>query len=147
MENSTMNDSTFEKLTRSDKRLYGPPKLMICGFGGEAQLKFQKVLGICGLSDIPKVWLNSGHSEILLSDLLLLPDQTGSDQDSTLPRAVIVSGINENQLHALMSTCRKAGMKQSLWAVVTPVSETWRLGNLLTELQAERDYFEKKKKG
>jgi hypothetical protein len=49
--------STFEKVTRSEKILYGPRKLLLCGFGAEAQKKFDTVLGTAGLADVPKVWL------------------------------------------------------------------------------------------
>ena len=73
-----------------------------------------------------------------LSTLLELPDGTGCGHDSTLSRAVIVSGITENQLHSLMSVCRKSGMKQALWAALTPTSETWTLDGLLDELNKER---------
>jgi hypothetical protein len=81
-----------------------------------------------------------------LADLLSLPDQTGADMASDLPRAIIVSGISENQLHGLMTMCRKTGMQQSLWAALTPTSETWPLAQLLTELQAERKALSKRRK-
>ena len=34
-------------------------------------------------------------------------------------------------------------MKPALWAAVTPTSETWTLGQLLEELQAEKVAMEK----
>jgi hypothetical protein len=37
-----------------------------------------------------------------------------------------------------MTLCRKTGMQSSLWAALTPTSETWPLAQLLAELQAER---------
>ncbi|MBI5895900.1 MAG: DUF3783 domain-containing protein, partial [Desulfobacterales bacterium] len=38
----------------------------------------------------------------------------------------------------LMSGCRQAGMRQALWAALTPTSESWPLGQLLKELSTER---------
>jgi ornithine carbamoyltransferase len=101
---------------------------------------------MAGVQDIPVVWANETHDQATLSDLLTLPDQTGADMGSTLPRAIIVSGISENQLHGLMTICRKTGMQQSLWAALTPTSETWPLAQLLTELQAERKALSKRGK-
>jgi hypothetical protein len=39
-----MNDAKFEKVSRSDKTLYGPRKLLLCGFADAAQPKFLTVL-------------------------------------------------------------------------------------------------------
>ena len=72
------------------------------------------------------------------------PADTGTGTDSTLPRAIIVAGINENELHNLMNTCRASGMQPPQWAVLTPVSETWTLRQLVAELEAERAALEKK---
>ena len=63
---------------------------------------------------------------------------------STLPRAVIVSGLTEAQLISLMNVCKKSGMQPALWACLTPVSETWPLQQLLTELAREREAMQKK---
>ncbi len=118
--------------------MYGPEKLLLCGFPAGAQSKFAKVLERSGLAQIPIVWANHENAGQTLSALLELPDGTGSGLDSTLPRAVIVSGITENQLHSLMAVCRKSGMQQALWAALTPTSETWALDQLLGELNKER---------
>jgi hypothetical protein len=45
-----------------------------------------------------------------------------------------------------MTLCRKTGMQQSLWAALTPTSETWPLGQLLSELQAERKALSERRK-
>jgi hypothetical protein len=133
-----MTDGTFEKVQHSDNRMYGPPKLLLCGFPAPAQPKFKSVLKMAGLEDINLLWANETHDGSALADLIALPDGSGSGVGSDLPRAIIVSGITENQLHGLMTLCRKTGMQQSLWAALTPTSETWPLAQLLTELQAER---------
>ena len=38
-----------------------------------------------------------------------------------------------------MAVCRNAGMRQALWATLTPMSETWMLKDLLAELSAEKE--------
>jgi hypothetical protein len=137
--------STFEKVTRSEKILYGPRKLLLCGFGAEAQKKFDAILGTAGMSGVPKVWVATGQGATPLSDLLELADGSGAGLSSALPRAVIVAGITEAQLIGLMSVCRKSGMQPALWAVLTPVSERWTVEQLLAELAREREALQKKK--
>ncbi|MFO7713609.1 DUF3783 domain-containing protein [Desulfosarcina sp.] len=133
-----MTNGAFEKVQHSDNRMYGPPKLLLCGFPASAQPKFMAVLQLAGLQDVARVWANQDHQEETLLALLGLPDGSGGGSGSDLPRAIIVSGITENQLHGLMTVCRKTGMQPPLWAVLTPTSETWPLVRLLAELQAER---------
>jgi hypothetical protein len=133
-----MTDGTFEKVQHSDSRMYGPQKLLLCGFPAPAQPKFLSVLQMAGMQDVAVVWANEANHKETLSALLGLPDGSGAGTGSTLPRAIIVSGITENQLHGLMTVCRKTGMQQPLWAALTPTSERWPLAKLLGELQAER---------
>jgi hypothetical protein len=139
-----MTRAKFEKLSLSDKALYGSRKLLLCGFAATAQPKFMVVLKTAGLDTTPTVWATSEQGETCVGDLLKLPDQTGRGSSSHLSRAVIVSGITQKELHRLMTVCRKSGMKRALWATLTPISETWTLQQLLAELNAERQAFQKR---
>ena len=56
-----------------------------------------------------------------------------------------MAGISENELHRLMTVCKKAGMRNALWAALTPTSETWTLAALLAELSAERRQMQPKR--
>jgi hypothetical protein len=139
------DQAAFEKVSRSDKLLYGPRKLLLCGFGAEAQKKFNSVLGLTGLTDVPRVWVTTPQGGATLAELLALEDGSGAQAASELPRAVIVAGITEAQLIGLMTVCKKSGMQSALWAVLTPVSEQWALAQLLAELAREREALQKKK--
>lgn len=135
-----MTDARFEKLQCSDTPLYGPEKLILCGFPAAARDKMAKVMELAGIPETPVVWADSSHQNLSLGEILALSSaHDGADEAAPLPRAVIVSGITENQLHALMAICRQTGMQQALWATLTPTSERWTLGQLLKELAAERD--------
>lgn len=138
---------TFEKVTASDKPMYGPRKLLLCGFPADAQPKFKTLLKMAGLADLPAIWVAAAQAGLRLTDLLDLADGTGERVSSLLSRAIIVSGITEKELHTLMNACRQTGMKAALWAAVTPTSETWTLEQLLTELEAERTVMKNMKKG
>ena len=82
---------------------------------------------------------------MLLADLLLLPDHSGWGEPSYLPRAVILSGMTENEIHRLMTLNRKVRKQATLWATITPVSENWTLEQLLHELKAEREALSRRK--
>ena len=139
-----MVDATFEKVTTSDKPLYGPRKLLLCGFSSAAQPKFDTVLDLVGLGNVPKIWVSGDQGDMVLSALLQLPDNSGGSVSSNLPRAIVVAGISQNELISLMTVCKKAGMMNALWATLTPVSENWTVQQLLAELAAERKAMTKK---
>jgi hypothetical protein len=139
-----MVDATFEKITTSDKPLYGPRKLLLCGFSSAAQSKFETVLDMVGLREAPKIWVLDDQGDMALSTLLQLPDNSGASVSSNLSRAIVVAGISQNELINLMTVCKKAGMMHALWATLTPVSENWTIQKLLAELAAERKAMNRK---
>ncbi|MFZ7113725.1 MAG: DUF3783 domain-containing protein [Desulfatiglandales bacterium] len=136
-----MTDATFEKVSRSDKRFYGPPKLLLCGFPADAQPNFVKVLQFAGMEKVPRIWVTQDQEHSRISVLLDLPHGEGAGVTSPLPRAIVVSGITQKELIGLMEVCRRTGMKDALWATLTPTSETWTVRRLLAELAAEREAF------
>lgn len=139
----THPDARFEKISRSNTPLYGPRKVVLCGFSGKAQDKFVALLKMAGLADLETVWAPEVRADETVGELMSLPGGTGRGEPSPLPRAVIAGGITEGQLQSLMTVAKKTGMKQTLWAVLTPTSETWPLGRLLEELAAERQAMKK----
>lgn len=130
-------EGTFSKLASDETPLYGPPKFLLCGFAREAARRFAAVAAAAGLATVPKVWVETGQATSTLAVLLRLPDGTGAGRPSHLPRAVIVSGIPQAGLARLLTRWRRAGGKGVLWAVLTPVSETWTVERLLAELERE----------
>jgi hypothetical protein len=140
-----MCDAKFEKVSRTDRPLYGPRKLLLCGFSRSVQPRFSKLLELLELSEIPKVWVTEDQADIRMSELIELEDGTGWNISSELPRAIIIAGITQREMHRLMSGCRQAEMKQTLWATLTPTSETWTIKNLLIELAAEHKAMQERK--
>ena len=140
-----MSDGGFEKVTASDEPMYGPRKLLICGFSTEIQPHVVKLLEILKLADIARIWVTEEHAASLISDVLALANDTGFGVTSELPRAIIMCGLTQNELHRLMSGSREAGMKAPLWATLTPTSETWTVQDLLKELLAEHAAMQQRK--
>ena len=141
-----MTDAKFEKVSRTDQPLYGPRKLLLCGFSQSVQPNFNKLLELIGLSEIPKVWVTNNQADIQVCELLKLEDCSGWGVSSELPRAIIMAGITQNEMHGLMTGCRQSKMKQTLWATLTPTSETWTIQSLLSELAAEHKAMQKRKR-
>ena len=135
-----MDDGTFAKVSdSSEKLLYGPRKMLLCGFSSQAQDKMGAFLEMIGMADIDRVWASPGDGEKSVGELMGLSNDTGRGSDSDLPRAIVMAGITEKELHLLVDSCRRAGMRKALFATLTPVSENWSLGNLLNELGRERE--------
>jgi hypothetical protein len=141
-----MTDAKFEKVSRTDQPLYGPRKLLLCGFSQSVQPNFNKLLELIGLSEIPKVWVTENQADIQIGELVTLRDNAGFGVSSELPRAIIMAGITQNEMHGLMTGCRQSKMKPTLWAALTPTSETWTIQSLLNELAAEHREMQKRKR-
>ena len=140
-----MSEGTFQKVGKSAKTLYGPRAALVCGFSSEEQKALMAFMAGIELTDLSVVFAAEADNETLLKDLVTRPDQSGKETDSGLARAIILSGITEEELHRMLSTYRKLELPRPLWATLTPHSESWPLSALLEELQKERLATEQKK--
>ena len=100
-----MSDSEFQKVTQSEELLYGPRKLLLCGFAADFQSKFNELLNMIGITELPLVWVTEDQADTRVGDLIQLEDGSGIGASSSLPRAIIMSGITQKELHTLMSGC------------------------------------------
>ena len=139
-----MNDNAqFSRVARSSRPLYGPRKLLICGFTPEGQSALDKVITASATTDLPAIYAASIDLEESLGNLMARPADTGRDEPSRMPAAIIMAGITENELHQLIAGYREAGLPSPMWATLTPTSERWTLRQLLTELSAEKKALKK----
>ena len=132
-----MNEGTFHKMASSEKRMYGPKGLVICGFPPAEHAPLADALDQIGFSDRPLIFAVEKDSTKTLKEVLSAEDRSGMGYSSTLHRAIIMSGFLQSEVHTLMTAFRQAGLPRQLWATVTPVSENWTLAALLTELAQE----------
>jgi hypothetical protein len=136
----------FTKIEKSEERMYGPRGLLICGYPEEERDNFCQLVETTGLTDIRIVFTCTHDLGETVGDILGYADKAGLAGDSAMPRAVIMSGLTQNELHHLMASYRGAGLARQLWATLTPVSEKWSLESLLNELQAEHEAMKNKPK-
>ena len=134
----------FNRLDKSDKRMYGPRGLLVCGYPEEERDKFLDFTSKINLSDIPVIFAVNEDVEKILGELFTHEHQAGITGDSDLPRSVIMSGLSQNELHVLMGAYREAGFVSQIWASLTPTSETWTLKEILIELLKEARAMQKK---
>ena len=139
------NDGTFQKVTRTERAMYGPRKVLVCGYQPEEQQDFLSLLEEAGLADLPVVFLAEGQLGSTLGELLSLDDRSGLGQVPSGRRAVVLSGITEKELHVVISAYRSHRLPEQLWATLTPTSEGCPVSRLLDELAAEREAFKRMK--
>jgi hypothetical protein len=139
-----MSQGTFTKVTRSDRRLYGPRSILVSGYPVHDQQVLLDMLTSLGLADISVKFITDDLAEERLGRIAARPAAIGLGMSSTLARAVIMAGITEKELHQIMTGYRALGLTAQLWATLTPTSETWPVSVLLQELEAEKAAFEKR---
>lgn len=131
-------ESTFQPLGETDRELHGTSALIVCGFAATEQDELVDLTRVLGLRTVPIIFIVRGDGSKTLRELALLPDLTGQGGEIPVPRAVIMSGLTEKELHLLMNGYRATDLARPFWATVTPTSETWTIKALLSELVEER---------
>ena len=141
-----MSDGEFQKIQESDERMYGPKGILVCGFPPPEHRFFALFMDKAGFSDRPIIFPTNEDAGKTLRELFNLTTGSGMGEPADLPRAVILSGFTQNELHRIMDAYRQAGLPAQLWATLTPVSENWLLADLLKELLKENEILKEEKK-
>lgn len=140
-----MSEGKFEKIQDSNKRMYGPKGILVCGYPPPEHRFFALFMEKAGLNDRPIIFPTTQDAGRTLKELLGLTSGSGTGEPSDLPRAVIMSGFSQNEVHRIMGAYRQAGLPTQMWATLTPVSENWLLADLLEELVKENESLKGKR--
>jgi hypothetical protein len=141
-----MSDGGFQKIQESDERMYGPKGILVCGYPAPEHRFFALFMEKAGFSDRPIVFPTNEDAGRTLKELLGLTNGSGMGASADFPRAIIMSGFTQNEVHRIMYAYRQAGLPAQLWATMTPISENWLLAELLNELVRENQLFKERKK-
>mgnify|MGYP001024942442 FL=1 len=141
-----MSDGKFEKIQESDERMYGPKAILVCGYPPSEHRFFAMFMDKAGYSDRPIIFPRTEDAEKTLKEVLCLTPGSGMGEPADMPRAVIMSGFTQNEVHRIMAAYRQAGLPSQMWATLTPVSENWLLADLLEELTKENEALKGKRK-
>jgi hypothetical protein len=132
----SMSDGTFSRVEKSSETMYGPRGILACGYSKEQQTAFLSVLEEIQMKDMPvKFPVDADGSKSLKT--ILEENETGQSDPSSLRRAVIMSGLTQEELHNLIASHGKSSLPRPLWASLTPISESWALKDLLETLARE----------
>jgi hypothetical protein len=126
--------------------MYGPRKLLVCGYPESEQRALLSLLKENGLSTFPVIFATNGDLQRTLKEVLDSDDRQGQGEVFGMKRAVIMSGFTQKELHILMAAYRGSELPSQLWATLTPVSENWFVADLLDELAAEAEAIKKQRK-
>ena len=73
-------------------------------------------------------------------------DKSDSPSDQPLDKqCLVLSGIQRKQLDTLLKNMKTAGLFIPLKAMVTPSNQSWKLIDLVNELQKEHEFMAKRK--
>ena len=92
------NDGTFRPIGESEERMFGPTKLIVSGYDKAQKEEFLSLLSAIGLGELGVVFATDGDGETPLLQLASRPHKSGFDSRSTFPRAIVMSGLTENEL-------------------------------------------------
>ncbi|XPV74974.1 MAG: DUF3783 domain-containing protein [Desulfovibrio sp.] len=121
----------------SDRRMYGPRAMLVCGYAPAEQQLVLDTLRKELFKDIVVVFADQECMSTPLHDLFGQKHCYKIGKKSPIPRAMILSGITEKELHTIMALHKSMQLPKQLWATLTPTAETWQLGDLLIELNKE----------
>ena len=139
-----MSEGEFQKVTQSSERMYGPKGIIFCGFSAAEHDPLVNALTQIGFGDRPLIFATHADIEKNITDVLASADRSGMGESAEMPRATIMSGCTQMEVHTLMTAFKEAGLPRQLWATMTPISEGWQLGALLKELVKEDAAFRKR---
>ncbi|MCD6187915.1 MAG: DUF3783 domain-containing protein [Desulfuromusa sp.] len=140
------HQGTMRKVGQSSKRMFGPRKLLVCGYPETQQQALLSLLKKCRLSSVPVIFATNSDIQRPLKEILESDDRHGQGEASDMKRAVIMSGFTQKELHTLMAAYRKFKLPIQHWATLTPISESWAVTDLLDELEAEAEAIKKQRK-
>ena len=66
-----MNDGTFQKMGKSSARMFGPPCILVCGYGVDEQEKILALFKSCDLSQHPVVFAAEHDQDKILKELVV----------------------------------------------------------------------------
>ncbi len=135
----------MRKVGKSSKKMYGPRKLLVCGYPETDQQTLLLLLKESGLSIFPVIFATNDDLQTPLKEILKSDNGVSQSEIGKMKRAIIMSGFTQKQLHTLMTAYRKAKLPTQHWATLTPISENWPLADLLNELEAEAEAIKKQR--
>lgn len=129
----------FKKVGASEERMYGPCKIVVCGYSPGQHDPLLAFFRAKGFEQFHVVFVPGREEGNLVKDFISRPHLYGYQEDPGTRKAIVISGFTEKELHALLAAFREEGIPRPLLAALTPTSETWPVRVLLRELSREAE--------
>ena len=126
--------------------MYGIKCLLISGYAPEAQKTLLALLSHQRFGKIPIIFVTDETASLSLKEIITLPAMAGRGTETTLKKAVILSGFTEKELHDLLAAFRSSPLPRPFFATLTPTSENWSHQKLLNELSKEADMMARRRR-
>ena len=132
--------STFEALGNGDEAAFGPPAALIYGLSGDEASRVGSLLERAGAPDHRVVGVTTTMGEWTVGRALGGDDGGQLLPVGKVPRVVLLSGLTDRQVNAVLDAYRTTDLPKPIFAVATPANLEFTvvglLGDLMAELQA-----------
>jgi len=90
-----MNDNTFQKVGKTEKRMFGPPCIIICGYRVDEQETILSLIETCGLSRHPVLFATEEDADMILRDIVTAESGKGGGSLQDSQGRSLLSGLTE----------------------------------------------------
>jgi hypothetical protein len=120
----------------------GKAKILVYGFSGEEQRRIDDGLASLGLPPAQKARPSQGGETLRKILAKEAPQAASAAAETDRGRLVLFHNVSDPGVQALMRFFRGAVAGRPIFAVTTPTSLDWTLGELLAHLVEERAALE-----
>jgi hypothetical protein len=135
----------MEKIGNGNKTLFGEYAVLISGFDKDEQIALLDIIESHS-SELKAVFATMNDAESILKELFRQKDGYGFSKELHPKKAIVMSGFEEKELVVFMKKIKSLNLGDNLWAVLTPISNNWKLNALLEELEEESKAIKEAKK-
>ena len=133
-----MSDDDFEALSEDEQAGLGPAAVLLAGFEAAEETPISQLLSGAGAPEHALIRCRVSMLDQTLHDALAEPAPGELARADQLPRVLILSGLSNRQLHAVIDGFADTGLRRPVWASATENSLQMTLKALLTHLLAEQ---------
>lgn len=135
-----MTQPGFKPVGQTEQRLFGPRKILVCGYSLEQQHVLLEIFAqLPEYKNLPILFARPEDTDTSLETLFSRDQSSEEGEVLASPPTIIMAGLTGKELHLFMAEHKKAMLFSPIWATLTPTSAGWTLGDLLKELGREKE--------
>lgn len=138
MSNRETEQSTFQALNDDNGAVFGPPAALVFGFERSEGSRLERLLHRTGAGDHRVVCCTTTMVNLPVGEALLGADGGPLLTAGTVPRVVLLSGLSDRQVGAVLDQYASLALPRPIFAVATEGNLGFTVLGLLEELIAEK---------